>query len=263
MPTIVALVKSVPDTWSEKALEEDFTLDRSNVDEVIDEVNEFSVEQALRLREDNPQAGFRVIALAVGPASAGEAVRRAIAMGADDGIHVTDERLAGSDVLATAWTIASAIGKLEKVQLVVAGGASSDGATGALPGILAEYLQYPALTQVNAVHLDGADKLAATREDDRGRLELEAPLPAVVSVTDKADKPRFPNFKGLMTAKKHELTVWDLDAVGVAASQVGLDNAATAVTGANERAARVRGEIIRGEDAADQLVEFLGSKNFV
>ena len=105
MPTIVALVKNVPDTWSTKKLSEDHTLDRDAVDEVLDEVNEYSVEAALRLRESDPDAGWRVVALTVGPAGADEALRRAIAMGADDAVHVLDDALAGSDVLGTAWTL--------------------------------------------------------------------------------------------------------------------------------------------------------------
>ena len=99
MPTIAALVKHVPDTWSEMSLEDDFTLDRESVDNVIDEINEYSVEQALRLRDDNPDKDFRVVALTVGPAAADAALRKALAMGADDAVHVTDESLSGADAL--------------------------------------------------------------------------------------------------------------------------------------------------------------------
>ena len=93
MPAIVVLVKHVPDTWSRKALEGDHTLDRVNVDSVIDEINEFAMEQALQLRDDNPDAGYRVIALTMGPAGADETLRKALAMGADDAVHVLDDAL--------------------------------------------------------------------------------------------------------------------------------------------------------------------------
>ena len=138
MPAIVVLVKHVPDTWSQKALEEDNTLDRVNVDSVIDEINEYAMEQALQLRDDNPDAAYRVIALTMGPAGADETLRKALAMGADDAVHVLDEAIAGSDLLGTAWVLTNAINTIADVALVVAGNASSDGAMGALPGVLAE-----------------------------------------------------------------------------------------------------------------------------
>ncbi|WP_460490841.1 electron transfer flavoprotein subunit beta/FixA family protein, partial [Corynebacterium nasicanis] len=231
MPAIVVLVKHVPDTWSRKALEADHTLDRVNVDSVIDEINEFAMEQALQLRDDHPEAGYRVIALTMGPDGADEALRKALAMGADDAIHLRDEALAGSDLLGTTWALSNAINTVEDVALIVAGNASSDGAMGALPGMLAEYRLLPALTGVRSVALDG-QTITAVRESAAGRHELSAQLPAIISVTDKAPKPRFPNFKGLMAAKKHEITVLDIAAVGVDAAQVGLAHSATAVTAA-------------------------------
>jgi len=262
MPTIVALVKYVPDTWSAKTLEADNTLDRVSVDSVIDEINEYAMEQALKLRDDNPNAGFRVVALTMGPTGADEALRKALAMGADDAVHVLDEALAGSDVLGTTWALTNALNTIEDVQIIVAGNSSSDGAMGALPGILAEYRQVPALTNVRSVTLDG-QTLTAVRETAEGRHELAAQLPAIVSVTDKADKPRFPNFKGLMAAKKHEITVVDLAAIGVSPEQVGLAHSATAVTAATERPARAGGDVIRGEDAATKVADFLAAEKFL
>jgi electron transfer flavoprotein beta subunit len=265
MPAIVVLVKHVPDTWSQKALEADHTLDRVNVDSVIDEINEFAMEQALQLRDDNPDAGYRVIALTVGLAGADETLRKALAMGADDAVHVLDDAIAGSDLLGTAWVLTNAINTVADVALIIAGNASSDGAMGALPGILAEYRQVPALTNVRSVALAG-QTISAVRETAEGRFELSAQLPAIVSVTDKAPKPRFPNFKGLMAAKKHNVTVLDLAAIGVAPQQVGLAHAATAVTGANTRPARGSGDVISGSDApaaAGAVAEFLAAEKFL
>ena len=119
MPTIVALVKHVPDTWSTKSLNDDHTLDRTSVDNVIDEVNEYSVEQALRLRDNNPDAGYKVVALTMGPAQADEALRKALAMGADDAVLVSDDSLAGADALSTAWTLNAALNKLGDVPVDV------------------------------------------------------------------------------------------------------------------------------------------------
>ena len=270
MPAIVVLVKHVPDTWSRKALEADHTLDRVHVDSVIDEINEFAMEQALQLRDENPDAGYRVIALTMGPDGADETLRKALAMGADDAVHLRDEALAGSDLLGTTWALTNAINAVasaagEEVALIVAGNASSDGAMGALPGVLAEYRQVPALTGVRSVALEG-QTVTAVRDTSAGRHELSAQLPAIISVTDKAPKPRFPNFKGLMAAKKHEITVLDTAAIGVAAAQVGLAHAATAVTAAQERPARTSGDVIGGTDgvaAAAKVAAYLADEKFL
>lgn len=262
MPTIVALVKHVPDTWSTKTLGEDHRINR-DVDNVIDEVNEFSVEQALRLRENNPDAGFRVVALTMGPAQADEALRKALAMGADAAVHVVDDQLAGADALSTAWTLNAALTKLaetDPVQIVVAGSQASDSQTGLLAGLLAEYRQLPALTGVKTLNFTG-DKLTGTREDARGTWEIETALPALVTVTDKADKPRFPNFKGLMAAKKAEVTEWSVADLGIDAIAP-----ATQVTDSQELPPRTAGEVISGvsaEEAASQIADFLAARNFI
>lgn len=265
MPTIVALVKYVPDTWSTKTLEEDNTLNRDAVDNIIDEVNEYSVEQALRLRDANPEAGYRVVALTMGPAGAEEALRKALAMGADDAVLLSDEALAGSDAIGTAWALSNAINTLDDVVLITMGTDASDSQTGLLAGLLAEYRQIPALTQLHAVSL-AEDTVRGTREDHRGTWELSAPLPALIAVGDKADKPRFPNFKGLMAAKKHPIATLDLAAIGVDPAQVGLNSATTQVTEAAQRPPRTAGELVENgsaEDKAAKIVEFLESKNLL
>lgn len=253
MPAIVVLVKNVPDTWSTKTLNEDFTLHREGVDEVIDEINEYAVEQALRIREANP--GYEVIALSAGPFRAQEALRKALAMGADKAVLLSDAALAGSDVLGTAWALTSAINTLGDVQLIVAGNASSDGAMGALPGILAEYRQIPSLTNLSSVAVaDGV--VSGVKEAPEGSYQLQASLPALISVTEKTDKPRFPNFKGIMAAKKADIAVLTLAEVGVDPSQVGLANAATAVTAAEPRPERDGGEMVY-TDGAERIYQFI------
>lgn len=260
MPTIVALVKHVPDTWSTKSLNDDHTLDRTSVDNVIDEVNEYSVEQALRLRDNNPDAGYKVVALTMGPAQADEALRKALAMGADDAVLVSDDSLAGADALSTAWTLNAALNQLDDVQLITAGTEASDASTGLLAGLLAEYRQLPALTGLHKVELaDGT--LQGTREDARGTWELEAPLPAIVTVNDKSDKPRFPNFKGLMAAKKAEITTFTVADLGIEAIAP-----TTSVSAAEKRPPRTAGEVIsepNPQDAAKKIADFLSAKNLI
>lgn len=262
MSTIVVLVKNVPDTWSKRTLEADFTLDRQGVDSVLDEINEFAVEQALRIREAHPDAGYRVVALSAGPAGGEEALRKALSMGVDEAVQLSDEALAGSDLLGTAWALNNAINTIADVVLVVTGSASSDGSMGALPGVLAEYRQVPALTNLSRVNLDGT-QITAERHDHLGVYELSAPLPAIISVTDKADKPRFPNFKGIMAAKKAEIRRLSLAEIGVAPEQVGLAHAATAVTAAAERPARSQGDVIGASGAAGKIVDYLVAENLI
>lgn len=266
MPSIVVLVKHVPDTWSTKSLEADHTLDRANVDSIIDEINEYAVEQALRIKEAEAAAGYQVIAVTMGPESADEALRKALSMGADDALRLSDPALAGSDAIGTAWALSNLLTTIDDVQLILTGQASSDGETGLLPGLLAEYRQLPALTGVDAVSV--ADGVAtATRNSARGTHQLEAPLPALVSVTDKAEKPRFPNFKKMRAAKAHEITVHDLAGVGVDPAQVGLAHAATAVQSVTARPPRTAGEVIQGgadpQAAARQIADFLAAKNLL
>ena len=258
MPAIVALVKHVPDTWSTKSLEEDHTLDRTSVDNVIDEINEYSVEQALRLKEANPE--FKVVALTMGPAAADEALRKALAMGADEAVHVLDDALSGADALSTAWTLNAAINTIEDVQVITLGNSSSDASTGLLAGLLAEYRQLPALTDLKSLSLDGG-VLRGVREDAHGHWKLEAPVPAIVSFTDKADKPRFPNFKGLMAAKKAEVSTLDVAKLGIDAV-----SPTTTVTASAQRPARTAGEVItepNPQEAAKQIADFLAAKNLI
>lgn len=264
MATIVVLVKNVPDTWSTKTLEDDHTLDRTNVDSVIDEINEYAVEAALRIKEAEPER-FRVVAASMGPAGADEALRKALAMGADDAVLLTDDALAGSDAVATAWAMTNALNTIDDLALIVAGNQSSDGATGTLAGLLSEYRQIPALTQVGEVNLNG-DTVSATREDDRGTWQIEAQLPAIVTVTEKGSSPRFPNFKGLQAAKKHEIAQLTLGSIGVDAGQVGLNSSATVVRSAEEVPARTAGELIESgspEEIAAQIADKLAAKNLI
>ncbi|WP_315536942.1 electron transfer flavoprotein subunit beta/FixA family protein [Corynebacterium matruchotii] len=262
MPAIVVLVKNVPDTWSTKSLTADFTLDREAADNVIDEINEFAVEQALRLREANPE--FTVVALSAGPAGSEEALRKALAMGADDAVLLIDDALAGSDILGTAWALTNALQQIPDVSLIISGVASSDAGTGALTGVLAEYRNQPALTACNSVSIESG-VVKGVRETAEGHFNIEAPLPAIVSVTDQADKPRFPNFKGIMAAKKAEIRQLELADIGVDPQQVGLGYASTAVTAAVTRPVRTQGEIIRDEPAAAaaRIVDYLVAEKLI
>lgn len=261
MPAIAVLVKHVPDTWSEKSLESDFTLQREGVDEVLDEVNEFAVEQALRLKDQ--LEGAEVVAVSVGPDRSTEALRKAIAMGCDRAILVSDEAIAGADALGTTWVLTNALNTIDDLKLIVCGSGSSDGAMGVIPGLLSEYRQIPALTYCVESSIEG-DKLKAKRVTNAGETVLSSSLPAILSITDKAVSPRFPNFKSLAAAKKAEIPTLTLADLGVEPTQVGLNYSATVVQSAEVHPPREQGEIIfdHGQGAA-AIADYFEKENLI
>jgi electron transfer flavoprotein beta subunit len=233
MTNIVVLIKQVPDTWSERKLTDgDWTLDRDAADAVLDEINERAVEEALLIREKEAADGTEgsVTVLTAGPERAAEAIRKALSMGADKAVHLLDDGMHGSDVIQTGWALARALGTIEGTDLVIAGNEATDGVGGAVPAIIAEYLGLPQLTHLRKLSLEG-DKITGERETDDGVFTIEASLPAVVSVNEKINEPRFPSFKGIMAAKKKEVTKLTLAEIGVESDEVGLENAGSTVPG--------------------------------
>jgi electron transfer flavoprotein beta subunit len=258
---IVVLVKQVPDTWSERKLTDaDHTLDRESADAVLDEINERAVEEALLLKEAH---GGEVTVIAMGPDRATDAIRKALSMGADKAIHVNDEALHGSDVLATAKVLAKAIGTVENVDLVVAGNEATDGRAGAVPAIVAELLGLPQVTQLRKVTVEGTT-IKGERETDEGVAFLEASLPAVVSVTEKINEPRYPSFKGIMAAKKKPVSTLTVADLGIDASEVGLSGAWTQVLEAAPKPPRSAGQRVEdGGDGGQKIAEFLVGQKLI
>jgi electron transfer flavoprotein beta subunit len=261
MPNIVVLVKQVPDTYSERKLTDgDFTLDRDSADAVLDEINERAVEEALLLKEAH---GGEVTVLSVGPERAGEAIRKALSMGADKAVHVSDPALHGADVIQTAKVLAAAIGRVEGAELVIAGNEASDGGGGAVPAILAELLGYPQLTHARKVELDGTT-IKVDRETDDGITHLEASLPAVVSVGEKINEPRYPSFKGIMAAKKKPVDTLTVADLGIDAGEVGLANAWSAVVEALPKPPRSAGQKVADEgDGGARIAAYLVSQKLI
>ena len=258
---IVVLVKQVPDTWSERKLTDaDHTLDRESADAVLDEINERAVEEALLLQEAH---GGEVTVIAMGPDRATDAIRKALSMGADKAIHVSDEALHGSDSLATAKVLAKAIGTVENVDLVIAGNEATDGRAGAVPAILAELLGLPQVTQLRKVTVEGTT-IKGERETDEGVAFLEASLPAVVSVTEKINEPRYPSFKGIMAAKKKPVSTLSVADLGIDASEVGLSGAWSQVLEAAPKPPRSAGQRVEdGGDGGSKIAEFLVGQKLI
>ncbi|EHK89167.1 electron transfer flavoprotein subunit beta/FixA family protein [Saccharomonospora azurea] len=261
MTNIVVLVKQVPDTYSERKLNEtDHTLDRESADAVIDEINERAVEEALKIKEAGEG---EVTVLCVGPDRATDAIRKALSMGADKAVHVSDEALRGSDLISTAKVLAAAVGKVGDVDLVIAGNEASDGRGGAVPAVLAELLGMPQLTHARQVTVEGGT-IKVDRETEDGITHLEASLPAVVSVTEKINEPRYPSFKGIMAAKKKPVETLTIADLGVDAGEVGLANAGTTVLEASPKPPRTAGQKVADEgDGGTKVAEYLVSQKII
>ncbi|MFN8200005.1 MAG: electron transfer flavoprotein subunit beta/FixA family protein [Nakamurella multipartita] len=255
---IAVLIKQVPDTWSERVLKDaNWTLDRDAADAVIDEIDSRGVEAALQLVE---QHGGEVTVVTMGPDRATESLRKALAMGADKAVHVTDDGLAGSDALQTSAALAAAIGTLS-VDLVITGNESTDGRTGSVPSMLAERLGLPQVTSVRSLEIDGTT-VRAERVRDGGYSEVTATLPALVSVTEKINEPRYPGFKGIMAAKKKPVTVLGIADLGLDAA--GLANAATVVLDAAPRPPKQSGEKVTDDGTGGtQATEFLAAARLI
>lgn len=264
MPNIVVLVKQVPDTYSERKFTEgDYTLDRESADAVLDEINERAVEEALQLKEAHSDDPGEVTVVSVGPDRASEAIRKALSMGADKAVHVSDPALHGADVLQTAKVLAAAVGRIDGVDLVIAGNEASDGSAGAVPAILAELLGYPQLTHARKVSLDGTT-ITVQRETDDGITHLQASLPAVISVGEKINEPRYPSFKGIMAAKKKPVDTLTVADLGIDAGEVGLANAASTVLEAAPKPPRTAGQRVSDEgDGGVKIAEYLVSQKLI
>ncbi|MDH6579411.1 electron transfer flavoprotein subunit beta/FixA family protein [Kitasatospora sp. MAP5-34] len=257
---IVVCVKYVPDATGDRRFADDTTTDREGVDGLLSELDEYGVEQALRIADAHGDA--EVTVLTVGPDDAKDALRKALSMGADKAVHVNDDDIHGTDVIGTSAIIAKAL-EQTGFDLVIGGMASTDGTMGVLPALLAERLGVPQLTLLSEVSVDGTT-VKGRRDGDAATEQLEAELPVVISVTDQSGEARYPSFKGIMAAKKKPVQEFDLDDLGIDADEVGLAGAWTAVETITARPARTAGTIVKDEgEGGKQLATFLAEQKFI
>ncbi|MFD6699948.1 MULTISPECIES: electron transfer flavoprotein subunit beta/FixA family protein [unclassified Microbacterium] len=256
---IYVLVKEVPDTYGDRKLDLETGLaDRGAGEVVLDEITERALEVALSYADANP--GTEVVALSMAPESATASIRRALAIGAGSAVHVVDAELRGADLGVTAAVLAAAIRRGEP-DLVITGNLSTDGSGGVIPAMLAEHLGFAQATALSAVAI-ATDAVTGTRATDFGSQQVSAPLPAVISITEALPDARFPNFKGIMAAKKKPLEVLCLADLGVSADPA--EAPQTILTAVAEKPPRAAGVKITDEgDAAAQLVEFLAQNRLV
>ena len=259
---VIVPVKRVPDTAGDKQIDpNDKTVDRDAGEAVLCPVNEFAIEEAVRLKE-NHDAEVKV--LLMGPDNAQPIVRKALSFGLDSGLQISDEAIAGSDALGTARVIAKAL-EGEDFDLVIFGNQSTDARTCLVPAAVAELLGVPSLTYARKLEVDG-DKVTVHREHEEGWDVAEAQLPAVVSVVEAINDPRYPTFKGIMAAKSKPLDVKSLGDLGVSPDEVGAGNAAATMYEFKERPPKEAGTIVEDEGdgaTAAQLADWLEQQKFI
>ncbi len=256
---IAVCVKQVPDTESDRRLSEDRTLDRAAADGVLNELDEFAVEEALRIVEAH---GGDVTIITMGPERAAETVRKALSMGADAGIHVQDPALHGSDAVATARVLAKAIDG-RGFDLVLFGSESTDARAGIVPVMVAELLGLPALTLAQKVTIDGS-AVTIERVTDAGVDTVTAMMPAVVSTVWAMNEPRYPSFKGIMAAKKKPVESLGIADLGLNPDEVGLDAAWTTVVDAAAKPAKPAGVKVDDDGSGGtKIADYLAASKLI
>jgi electron transfer flavoprotein beta subunit len=257
---IVVLVKQVPDSGSERKMNPaDNTVDRAAADNVVNEIDEYAIEEALVVKEAQ---GGEVTVLTVGPDSATDAIRKALSMGADKAVHVSDEAIKGSDAVQISAVLAAALQQME-FDLVLCGAEATDSQMSVMPALLAERLGLPQLSAARKLTVDGG-MARIERQTDGGYWAVEAPMPAIVSTWDTINEPRYPSFKGIMAAKKKPVETKTLADLGLDASAVGQANATTQVVDFAGRPPKGAGVKVNDEgDGAQKFVDFLAGQKIV
>ena len=258
---IVVLAKPVPDTTGQERLGPDLRVDRAASPAVVNANDEYAIEAALKLREAAGEGSVTLLAMA--PEAAPETLRKALAMGADSGVLVTDPALAGSDTLTTARVLAAALGRLE-YDLVLAGADTSDGGTGTVAAGVAVLAGLPYLSYAARIEPTG-DVVRVRRISPTGYDVLEAPLPALVVATQVLGEPRYPSLKGIMAARSKSIVAWSLADLGLDPAEVGGAVASTRVLRTEAPPTRAATRVIRAPaaEAAAQLVDFLAERRLI
>jgi electron transfer flavoprotein beta subunit len=257
---IVVLVKQVPDSGAQRSLDpSDNTVARAGADNVVNEIDEYAIEEALTVKEAQ---GGEVTVLTVGPASATDAIRKALSMGADKAVHIVDDAIHGSCAIQTSAILAAALQQME-YDLILTGATSTDGQVAVMPALLAERLGLPQVSGAQKLTVEGST-VKVNRQTDGGYWALEAPLPAIVSTWDTINEPRYPSFKGIMAAKKKPVETKSLADLGIDPSTVGLASATSSVLDFAGRPAKGEGVKVPDEgDGAQKFVDYLASQKIV
>jgi electron transfer flavoprotein beta subunit len=249
---ICVLVKQVPDAAVEKRVDPSSgRLDRGG-ETNLNPFDTHAIEAAMQLKEGGKVDVEEIAAVTMGPDNAQRALHKAVSLGADRSIQLSDDALAGSDVCATGYALARVL-ETESPDLVLLGQQSDDGECYTIGAVVADHLRMPSLTQVIKMDVEG-DSLRCERQAEYGYDTVEVALPAVISVGDAINEPRYPSLKAIMGAKKKQLDKKAIGDVGIEADRVGVDGSRTSVEAINPPPAKQAGEVIEDEDT-DETVE--------
>lgn len=258
---IVVCIKQVPATGADKRYTDDLRLDRAGVEAIINPLDEYAIEQALRLADDG--VADAVTYLSMGPEQASEALRRALAMGGDDAVLVSDPGLAGADEWATAKVLAAALDKLAP-DVALMGMASDDARGSLVPGAVAAMRDLPLLSYGSELKV--SDGTASVRRLSATGFDwISAPLPVVASVTDQVGEPRYASLKGIMAAKRKTLETWSLADLGIGADELS-GAALTVVTDARPPESKPpteRLENLAPAEAATKIADWLAARKLI
>jgi electron transfer flavoprotein beta subunit len=248
---ICVLVKEVPDAAVEKRMDPSTgRLDRSG-EKNLNPFDTHAIEAAMQIKEGGTVQVDEIVAVTMGPDSAQRALHKAVSLGADRSVQLTDDALAGSDVCASGYALAQVL-KKESPDLVLLGQQSDDGECYTMGAVVADHLQMPSLTQV--IKVDTVEgKLTCERQAEYGYDTVEVELPAVISVGDAINEPRYPSLKAIMGAKKKQLDKLSAGEAQIEASRVGEEGSRTKVLALNPPPAKEKGTIIEDEDTNETV----------
>ncbi len=253
---VIVCIKQVPDTEEIHKVRidsEKHTLIRTGVKSIINPFDENALEEALRIKE---KMGGTVTVLSMGPPQAEDALKKALAMGADQAILLSDLAFAGSDTLATSYTLSAAIKKIKRFDLILLGKQAIDGDTAQVGPGLAEWLHLSQITYARKIEIHGG-RVRVERSLEDSFEVIETILPVLITVTKEINQPRYPSLRGLLRAKKEEVLVWTSQDLPLRVSKIGLDGSATQVIDIFTPEVPSRGKIISGDiyQKVDKLIE--------
>lgn len=253
---VIVCIKQVPATTQVGIDPQTNTLIRQGVESIINPFDTYALEEGVRIRE---RVGGAVTVITMGPPQAEEALRECVSLGADEAILLSDQAFAGADTLATSYTLAKAIEKLEPFDIVLCGRQTADGDTGQVGPELAEWLGVPIVTNVRKIHEISESNSLLERMMEEGYEVIEMPLPGIISVVKEINTPRLPSLRGMVRAKSAKIQVWTAQDLNLDKDAIGLAGSPTRVIKAFTPPKAQRGELIQGkvENQVEQLVSKL------